>query len=100
MSDTKERRPTAIEVWLSKPNIEITCAIVHDDETTTSLSVDSLSMRGAQREITGYLISKGYVPAGRWETEHTGSDGYVGTETLECARQFKPGPDAKPVSEL
>lgn len=56
-----------IEVWLSQPNIEVKCRIVHDDETTDELPIESLSMRGAQREITGYLIREGYRPFDRWE---------------------------------
>ena len=56
-----------IEVWLSQPNMEVKCRIVHDDETTDELPIESLSMRGAQREITGYMIGQGYKPAGRWE---------------------------------
>ena len=44
-------------------------------------------MRGAQREITGYLITEGYSPVGRWEAEaepDDGVDGYV-----ETVRKFK-----------
>jgi hypothetical protein len=37
----------------------ITCMVVNEDETSSGLDVDSLSMRGAQREITGYLIGEG-----------------------------------------
>jgi hypothetical protein len=33
------------------------------------LGIDSLSMRGAQREITGWLIKQGYKPDGRWAAE-------------------------------
>lgn len=61
-----------IEVWLTKANIGITCRVVHEDESTEELQVDSLSMRGAQREMTGYFKRLGYEPAGRWETEHAG----------------------------
>ena len=37
--------------------LSMPCAVVHD-ESTESLDVDAFSMRGAQREITGYLISQ------------------------------------------
>jgi hypothetical protein len=33
------------------------------------LEIDSLSMRGAQREITGWLTSQGYKADGRWATQ-------------------------------
>ena len=58
-----------IEVWLTQDNMEITCRIVFNDETTDELDVDSLSMRGAQREMTGWLIGQGYEPVGRWAKE-------------------------------
>jgi hypothetical protein len=64
-----------IEVWLSQTNMQITCRIVYEDETTAETGADSLSMRGAQREITSWLIERGYEPAGRWATEHEGNGG-------------------------
>jgi hypothetical protein len=67
MTDTNNTKPSPLEVWLTNRNIEVTCMVVHEDETTTQLEVDSLSMRGAQREITGYFIGEGYAPVGRWE---------------------------------
>ncbi len=48
--------------------LSVTCTVVHD-ESTEILGGDAFSMRGAQREITGYLISQGYEPPGRWETQ-------------------------------
>ncbi len=32
-------------------------------------------MRGAQREVTGWYISQGYKPVGRWQIRHVGNDG-------------------------
>lgn len=58
-----------IEVWLSKRNLNINCRVVFDSEATEQVPVRSLSMRGAQREITGWLIGQGYEPVGRWSTE-------------------------------
>jgi hypothetical protein len=43
-------------------------------------------MRGAQREITGYLISRGYKPDGRWTTEAEDEVDYGPSETW---RRFK-----------
>ena len=59
--------------------------MVNADESTEEYDVDAMSMRGAEREITGHFISKGYAPVGRWETtaaEHGAP--------LEVMRTFKP----------
>ena len=85
MTNTISGKPGPIEVWLSQDNMQVACRIAHQDETITQLDVSSLSIRGAQREMTGYLISQGYKPAGRWTTEAAGSDG-----PAESSRQFKP----------
>ena len=65
--------------------------MVHEDETTSKLDVDSLSMRGAQREITGHFLHEGYEPAGRWEQTtplfHDLAD--VSKSTGECVRRFR-----------
>src|SRR5919205_1359001 len=45
--------PSPIEVWLSRANVGITCTVVLEDERTSNLDVNALSIRGAQREITG-----------------------------------------------
>ena len=62
-----------VEVTLSKPNLAITCRIMREDRTVTEVAVHSLSMRGAQRSVTTWLSSQGYIPAGRWETRETSS---------------------------
>ena len=84
MADIKEG---PIEVWLTQANLQVRCTIVNQDETTHSdLPIDSLSMRGAQREITGYLIEQGYKPDGRWKVEVEDGQG------AESVRRFKPVP--------
>jgi hypothetical protein len=94
MTDTKKSEQGGpIEIWLTKGNIQVTCRVVHEDETDSVLDVDSLSIHGAQREMTAFLIRNGYGPADRWSTEETDSDG----ETIECMRRFKPGPETTPV---
>lgn len=93
MTNTTDKPAGPVEIWLAQKNLEITCTVVREDETTTSLDVDSLSMRGGQREITGWLLSQGYKPAGRWETEAADSDGTA----IETVRRFQPGPDARTV---
>jgi hypothetical protein len=73
----------AIEVWLRKSNIEVICKVVFDDESGDELSIDSLSLRGAQREITAWFIAMGFEPAGRWQDE--GASG----ELEEVSRKFR-----------
>ena len=91
-SDSEVNRtplPSPIEVWLSQTNMEITGTVVLEDESTSTLEVNSLSMRGAQREMTGYLIAHGYTPVGRWEVEADSDNGYGGKDTVETSRKFK-----------
>ncbi len=71
-----------IEIWLRQPNIEITCSIVFEDESDLAVDVESLSMRGAQREMTSWLIGEGYEPVGRWADEAEG-----GAETMRAFRR-------------
>ena len=54
-----------IEVLLSRPHLEVTCQIVFPDGTAIAVGVDALSLRGAQRELTAWLIERGYEPAGQ-----------------------------------
>ena len=77
-----------IEVWLTQRNMEVVCLLVREDESAYHPSVDSLSMRGAQREITGWLVDQGYEPVGRWEYAPDTFNG-------ECSRHFKPGEGAQ-----
>jgi len=86
MTDTKNAKGP-VEVWLRQINMAITCTIVHEDESTEETEIESLSFRGAQREISGYFVSHGYEPAGRWEDQE--DDQRAGRESM---RQFKPKP--------
>lgn len=86
---TEQKKAGPVEVWLTQKNMEVTCMTVREDESYEYRDVDSLSVRGAQREMTGWLIANGYIPAGRWEIEET-EDG----QAIECVRRFKPGDDA------
>jgi hypothetical protein len=81
--------PSPIEVWLSQANRQITCTVVLEDESTSTVEVKSLSIRGAQREMTGYFIAHGYTPVGSWEVEAESDNGYGGKETVETSRKFK-----------
>jgi hypothetical protein len=86
MTNTNDAKPSPIEVWLTQQNLEVKCMVVRDDETTYPLSINSLSMRGAQREITGWLINEGYEPVGRWQLE---SDDNAMDGPVETMRRFK-----------
>jgi hypothetical protein len=72
----------------------IACKVVYEDESTDEYDADfvnSLSMRGAQREITGHFITEGYQPVGRWTTEAV-SDGrgdLAMGDPIETWRRFK-----------
>jgi hypothetical protein len=67
--------------------MKVDCTIVYEDEATDEgIEINSLSMRGAQREITGYFIAEGYEAVGRWAAEAAGD----ADEPLECSRRFKP----------
>ena len=85
---TNTKKPGPVEVWLTSPEhgLSIRCTVVHDDESTDILDVDALSMRGAQREITGFFIRQGYEPAGRWEVEQV----HVSEGPIETVRRFRP----------
>jgi hypothetical protein len=91
MTNTKagpeQSRPSPIEVWLRQHNMEIVCSVVGEDESVDYLDINSLSMRGAQREITGYYIGQGYKPVGRWEVEFR--DGAL--DPIETSRKFRLG---------
>lgn len=83
-----ETNTDPIEVWLSQKNLAVSCRIVWEDETTGDYDsmVDSLSIRGAQREVSGWLIGLGYSPAGRWEYETPDPH----QDALpECSRRFQ-----------
>lgn len=77
----------SIMVYLSKPSIEVGCHIEREDTTTAQWGIESVTMRGAQREITTRLRGRGYQPAGRWVL--TGGE-------IECFRAYRPGPGAEP----
>jgi hypothetical protein len=89
MSDTN--RPQALRAVLSRKHIEITCTLVREDESASWPELHSVSVRGAQREITGMLVDSNYVPVGRWSDDGQDDDGYS-----EWSREFKPGPNAGP----
>jgi hypothetical protein len=92
MKSNRERPVQPLQAILSRKNLEITCTLVFEDESLSGQPVVSLSLRGAQREITGRLVALGFVPAGRWSAEEEpDEDGY-----REWTRGFRPGPEATP----
>ena len=67
--------------------------VTHPSKTTTPPASWILSIRngdgerGAQREITGWLIAQGYKPDGRWTTE--AEDDRIDYGPSETWRRFK-----------
>lgn len=84
---TENKVAGPVEVWLTvaNNNMGIECRVVREDETVHHLEVNARSMRGAQRDVTGYLLGIGYQPVARWVSE-SGTD-------EESVRMFKPGPE-------
>jgi hypothetical protein len=77
---TRMTRP--FEVWLTRTDREVKAMVVRADETTYDLEVLSTSMRGAQREMTGWALSNGYEPVGGWEA--------LDDSGIEAMRVFRP----------
>lgn len=69
--DMTDESTGPIEVWLNSRDDRpsISCIVVHEDESTATIDVDSPSMRGAQAEVTGHFIGQGYEPIGEWRIE-------------------------------
>jgi hypothetical protein len=84
--NTTDTKPSPIEVWLTEATegMGISARTIHPDETVHYSEVESLSMRGAQREITGDLIRRGYTAVGRWTVERMVND-----EPVETSRSFR-----------
>ena len=71
-----------IEVWLRLTDLAVTCTVVYEDESTRNLNVQAVSMRGAEHEITDFLVDQGYKPVGHWHAE--------GEYGQEVSRRFTP----------
>lgn len=82
MTDTKAAK--AVELIITRRGLDMAARRVNVDETVEELTVDTLSVRGAQREMTGWMISQGYKPLGRWETLQDDEQG----EYVETSRTF------------
>ena len=91
----KDDRVGPVEVWLTLQDagFGVRGRLVFDDESDTDIDVTSLSIRGAQREWTAWLLDQGYKAAGRWQTEAQDSEG----TDWEVSRKFAPGENAKPM---
>jgi hypothetical protein len=58
--------------------------VVYDNEPAKSFDVDTFSRRGAQHKITGYALSQGCEPPGRWE-----SNGSILTRNSQSHTRFQ-----------
>jgi hypothetical protein len=93
MSDTNSTKTQPLQAYLSQKHLEITCELVLEDESINTPPVHpTRNLRGAQRELTGWLVSQGYIPVGRWTEAEEDGDGY-----RETSRMFQPGPEAQPI---
>jgi hypothetical protein len=81
-----------IEVWLSRPHLEVTCRIVFSDGTAIAVGVDAPSILGAQHEMTAWLLEQGYEPAGRWSTRDEHDRRAARTFRCEDPGSVLPGP--------
>jgi hypothetical protein len=84
-----------IEVFLSQRNMKVYCTVAYEDEHTDQLEVEALSIRGAQREMTGWFIAQGYKPVGRWESEQTEFTPEGDERAVETSRRFAPAKSDK-----
>ncbi len=67
------------EVWLRVDGTKFTAMFVHVDESTSSRPVAHRTGAAAQREITGYLVQRGYRPVSGW----------VSVSATESTRKFQ-----------
>jgi len=76
-------KPIEVVLTTTRNGFGTTCLVVYEDESTDMVDdIATVSMRGAQREMTGLLIANGYTPSGRWEA--------TTEDDIESVRQFKP----------
>lgn len=81
-----------IEVWLSRPHLEVTCRIAFRDGTAIAVGVDALSILGAQHEMTAWLLEQGYEPAGYWSSQDEHDRWAARTFQCEDPGSALPGP--------
>jgi hypothetical protein len=89
---TVETTTKPIEVWLSRPHVEVTCRIVFPDGTAIAVGVDALSLRSAQREVTAWLIEQGYEPTGCWSAQNETDRQAARSFRSQDQRPALPGP--------
>lgn len=62
------------QVWLTRPDGKLKCKVTFDNSTYADYEIKSQSLRGAEREITGWMIKQGFRPSGDWQgTLQTGT---------------------------
>jgi hypothetical protein len=93
-----EDNTSPVEVWLTKKDIAVGAVIYADDVVLWQDDTDSISMRGAQREMTAWLISAGYEPLDRWRVEYTNGGGEYDV-AMETVRTFRPKKEPKQASQ-
>lgn len=71
-----------VEIIITRKGMRISADEFDAEEVGVSLDVNSLSVRGAQREVTAEKLAAGFRPLGRWETLAEDGDDYVETARL------------------
>ncbi len=66
------------------------CTVSQGDEVIEVIDVNSLSMRGARREITGKMIKNGYTPVDHWLIRTFTTDWGEGEDSI---RTFNTSPE-------
>lgn len=82
MANSLDALSSPVEVRLRKMRLDLTAVVAHEDEATEPLRVKSVSMRGAQREVTTLLKRLGYRPVTTWRTPAASDVGAVESQRV------------------
>jgi hypothetical protein len=90
-----EDNTSPVEVWLTKKDIAVGAVIYADEVVIWQDDADSISMRGAQREMTARLMAAGYEPLDRWRVEYTNGGSGAADTAIETVRTVRPRKDPR-----
>jgi hypothetical protein len=76
-----------VEAWLSKTPDSLKAWVVDETERRREVHLDSLSLMGAQRELSGWLVENGFEPLQRWSYQDP--PGGPRQDFQECVRHFR-----------
>lgn len=85
MAKTKSvKSAEGVEVIITRKGMSVRAVMHGPADRVSELDVDTLSMRGTQRDLTAGLIRGGYKPLGRWETLAETDDGEEAARLFLC----------------